>query len=143
MRENWLLIGDWSLPSAQFVRLHIQKKKQNCTEYQTLSNARQALLTEPRDYEFVVVLQSYPDEFPIQDIEQLIGMLPIARWIVCYGEWCESMGRTESFWPRGWCVPLREAIGRLDFERQQYHQGLPPLPPTASRDEAFAYQVAD
>ena len=92
--------------------------------------------------DIVLVSQSLPDEFNAHDVERLIGRLPLARWIVCFGEWCESIGRTEQLWPIGWCVPLRDALARLEVELLADQVDELILPPTASRDEAFARSAA-
>ncbi len=87
--------------------------------------------------DLVVVYQGVPDQFAASDVETLVGRIPLTRCVVIYGPWCESIGRTEQVWPIGWCVPLQHAPIRLRQELDARQNDEPPLPPTASRDEAF------
>lgn len=135
-RPVWLLIGDWSI--ARTAPLLADLCNQHLQTHATIDSALRAIQSESIFVEFVLVLQSVPDEYPAAQIEQLIGTIPLARWMVLVGEWCDSLGRTEQHWPVGWCVPLRDAQPRLVIEQQRLHDGVPPLPPTASRDEAFS-----
>lgn len=88
--------------------------------------------------DLVVSYQGIPDEYSKADIDQLIGMLPLSRFVVAFSPWCESIGRTEQRWPSAWSVPAGHAAARIRFELQQLAAGQQPLPATASRDEAFA-----
>lgn len=133
----WLLIGDWSGVRAHELRRLLDH--QRCEQMPSLSEALLLASTHAEPIDAVLVLQTVPDEYAPQDIDRLIGLLPLARWIVAVGDWCESLGRTEQHWPVGWCVPLRNAGPRLLSEIQRMTHGEPPLPPTASRDEAFAF----
>jgi len=87
--------------------------------------------------DLVVAYQSVPDEFSAAEIDQLVGMLPLSRFVVAFSPWCESIGRTEQRWPSAWSVPLAHAAARIRFELQQLMTDAPPLPATTSRDEAF------
>jgi hypothetical protein len=88
--------------------------------------------------DLVIVYQGVPDEFPQSQIDELIGLLPLARFIVAFGPWCESIGRTEQRWPIAWCVPIRHLRARLQRELASLEAGTMKSPPTASRDEAFS-----
>ena len=90
----------------------------------------------------VLIYQSYPDEYPREDVERLIGRMPLSRVVVVFGPWCESIGRTEQVWPIGWCVPLGHAPTRLKREIDGIARNESPLPATTSRDEAFAASAA-
>jgi hypothetical protein len=92
--------------------------------------------------DLVVSYQSIPDEYSAADIDQLIGMLPLSRFVVAFSPWCESIGRTEQRWPSAWSVPLAHAAARIRFELRQLTADTPPLPATTSRDEAFATLAA-
>lgn len=92
--------------------------------------------------EFVIVYQSIPDEFLGAEIDQLIGLLPLSRFVVAFSPWCESIGRTEQRWPSAWSVPVAHAAARIRSELQQWASDAPPLPATASRDEAFSTLAA-
>jgi hypothetical protein len=87
--------------------------------------------------DLVVSYQSIPDEYSSTDIDQLIGMLPLSRFVVAFSPWCESIGRTEQRWPSAWSVPLAHASARIRLELQQLADDSPPLLATTSRDEAF------
>ena len=87
--------------------------------------------------DLVLVYQGVPDEFPQPQIDELIGLLPLARFIVAFGLWCESIGRTEQRWPIAWCVPLRQLPACLERTCKDAASGEPLVPATASRDEAF------
>lgn len=106
--------------------------------FRTASTLKEALAEIKAGWipDLVVVYQGVPDEFPQSQIYELIGLLPLTHFIVAFGPWCESIGRTEQRWPIAWCVPIRHLPTRL-------HQlsGIPDSPvlsATASRDEAFA-----
>jgi hypothetical protein len=92
--------------------------------------------------DLVVAYQSIPDEYPAADIDQLIGMLPMSRFVVAFSQWCESIGRTEQRWPSAWSVPAGHAAARIRFELEQLAAGQQPLPATTSRDEAFGTLAA-
>lgn len=92
--------------------------------------------------DLVIVYQGVPDEFPQSGIDELIGLLPLARFIVAFGPWCESIGRTEQRWPVAWCVPVRHLATRLHHELRSQSTGEPVLPPTSSRDEVFSRSAA-
>jgi hypothetical protein len=92
--------------------------------------------------DLVVVYQGVPDEFPQSQIDELIGLLPLARFIVAFGPWCESVGRTEQRWPIAWCIPIRHLATRVQRELLGLNTDKPITPPTASRDEAFSESAA-
>jgi hypothetical protein len=90
--------------------------------------------------DLVVVCQSWPDEFFASEVSAAIGRWPLALWVVCYGAWCSSDGRTRSIWPISVRVPIGEAVTRLNHVwRIITQQDGEPLPLTASRDEAFEF----
>lgn len=86
----------------------------------------------------VIVYQGIPDEFPQSQIDELIGLLPLTRFVVAFGPWCESIGRTEQRWPIVSCVPIQHVAVRLLREFSALENDEPATPPTASRDEAFS-----
>lgn len=87
--------------------------------------------------DLAIVYQGIPDEFPQSQIDELIGLIPLARIVIAFGPWCESIGRTEQRWPIAWCVPIRHLAARLQRELASLESGET-TPPTASRDEAFS-----
>ncbi len=93
--------------------------------------------------DLVVVCQSWPDEFSSVEVSACLGHWPLTQWVVCFGSWCESDGRTRDIWPIGLRVPARAAVSRLQRVWEIVRGGRPePLPVTASRDEAFEFDAA-
>jgi hypothetical protein len=90
--------------------------------------------------DLVVVLQSWSDEYSRNEISKLLAFAPLARIVVCYGAWCESDGRSHSFWPQSIRVPAWAAEERIEREWKllQNPGNLQLLPWSASRDETFA-----
>lgn len=89
-----------------------------------------------------VVCQSRPDEFSAADVHALFARFPVTRWVCCFGVWCESDGRNRDAWPFGARVPARMARSRLERERDVLNGLCDPLPLTAGREEAFAFDYA-
>jgi hypothetical protein len=90
--------------------------------------------------DLIVVLQSWPNEFSVTDVNHLLAFAPLARVVVCYGAWCESDGRNLSIWPPSIRVPVWAAQSRIERE---WRLLLAPdkqcvLPWSASREEIFA-----
>ena len=50
--------------------------------------------------DLIVVIQETPDQFSNHDVQQLLGIWPLARLVVCYGTWCNGDGRTRDAWPQ-------------------------------------------
>ena len=92
--------------------------------------------------DLVISYQSIPDEYSAADIDRLVGILPLSRFVVVFSPWCESIGRTEQRWPSAWSVPLAHAATRIQLELQQLAEDSTPLLATTSRDEAFATLAA-
>lgn len=89
--------------------------------------------------DFVVVLQSHPDEFSSAIIARLLTRAPIARLVVVAGAWCEADGRRRDLWPAAVRVPAVWAIQRLQAEWSLLNgETGNPVPLTATRDERFA-----
>lgn len=135
-----LLIGHWDAPAVSRLRAGLAP-----ASIAIDIPAAQALIQSGAcDPDRIVVWQSIPHEYPAGDVQELIGALPLAHWMVIFGPWCESIGRTEGLWPAGWCVPLRTALTRLNSRRLLSATGdhdQAPVPATVSRDEAFALLV--
>ena len=131
-----LLIGDVAAPA--FAPIQQRLVSDNARHAATLSAAMELIEVESWSPDFVVVWQGFPDEYPRSQAEQLIGRIPLARWVVVFGPLCESIGRTEQLWPVAWSVPLRHAETRIQSELRQLQHGAALLPATMSRDETFA-----
>ena len=109
---------------------------------QSLADAISLVGTGELIPDLVVSFQSIPDEYSAADIDQLIGLLPLSRFVVTFSPWCESIGRSEQRWPSAWSVPLVHAAARIRLELQQLAEDSTPLLATTSRDEAFATLAA-
>jgi hypothetical protein len=92
--------------------------------------------------DLVVVCQNWPDEFLEADVKQLLSLFPLARWICCFGVWCESDGRNRDVWPLAIRTPARNAEGRIRRELAVLQGTHPVLPLTASRDETYEFDSA-
>lgn len=92
--------------------------------------------TAPPD--LLVVYQSYYHEFHQTDIDRVIGLFPMTRWVVAYSPWCESLGHSDQVWPVAWIVPVNHFRTRLFDELQKFERSEPLLPPLSARDESFA-----
>ncbi len=136
-----LLIGECQSPQFQNALSDGQTGDILCStqnhRVKSLPDAISLIETGKLVPDLVVAYQSIPDEYFAAEIDQLIGMLPLSRFIVAFSPWCESIGRTEQHWPSAWSVPLAHAAARIRFELQQLITDVAPLPATASRDEAF------
>lgn len=95
----------------------------------------------PADADLTVVLQSWSDQFPVDQVNELIGLTLFRRLLCCYAVSCESDGRNRAIWPDAVRVPLRFAQAQIERELTDAANGLPPLPPTAARDEIFAHRA--
>ena len=91
--------------------------------------------------DLVIVCQLCSDEFTEADVRRLLGLFPLARFVCCYGPWCESDGRTRDIWPLAVRVPARFAADRVRRELEVIQGVRPPLPLTASRDEIFLFDA--
>jgi hypothetical protein len=93
--------------------------------------------------DLIAVALNWPDEFPPAEVEQMFGLLPVARWICCCGVWCESDGRNRNIWPTGVRIPARAAAARIAREITVLADDKQALPLTASRDEAYLFDHHD
>lgn len=135
-----LLIGHWDAPALTSLRMRLSPGT-IATDIPAAQALIQSGACQP---DRVFVWQSIPHEYPAGDVQELIGTLPLAHWMVVVGPWCESIGRTEGLWPAGWCVPLRTALTRLNSRRllaAAMDLDQAPVPATVSRDETFALLV--
>jgi hypothetical protein len=90
-----------------------------------------------------VFCQSTPDEWSPGEVDEVIGAWPLTRILCCYGSWCDSDGRTRSTWPFALRVPVAQAAAQLQRELRALASGQCAAPPTASREEAFAWFYAE
>ncbi len=109
-------------------------------EFQTLSAALQAGLGQTLAADFVVVLQSYSDEYAQDQINDFIGRLLFARIMVCYGPWCTADGRSHELWPVAFRVPVASAAALIELELTGFLTGDQPLFPMSAGEEVFAHR---
>lgn len=94
--------------------------------------------------ELIIILQAWPDQLSVQEVEELISLCPLARIVCCFGPWCDSDGRTRSIWPLGVRVPAAAFASRFEHELalMSHRREGGPLPLTASRTEIFEFDFA-
>ena len=90
--------------------------------------------------DLIVVFQSWPLEYSIEEVHRLMASAPLARLVVCYGAWCESDGRNYSVWPQAVRVPVWRARIRIEYEWRLIRspEQTLPIPWSASREEVFS-----
>ena len=110
---------------------------QSLRSYPDITTALVGIQDPSRQPDLTVVLQSWSDQYIPADVDRLIGAIPASDLLCIYGAWCEGDGRSRPVWPRAVRVPLRHAQSAIETSLLRIRQGVPPLPPTASRDEAF------
>ncbi len=86
-----------------------------------------------------VVCQHFPDEFSRANVERLLSLLPVTRWVCCFGAWCESDGRNRDMWPLAVRISARCAGSRIRRELDVLAGEQAALPLTAARDEIFEF----
>src|SRR5579872_6491915 len=92
--------------------------------------------------DIVIVLQAWPDQYTADEVNELFALCPLARFLCCFGPWCDSDGRTRSIWPLAVRVPAAAFAARFHHELRLLgngHDARPPLPLTASRTEIFEF----
>lgn len=109
-------------------------------EYPTLSAGLQAGLGQSLSADFVIVLQSWSDEFTQHNINELIGRLLFSRIVCCYGPWCTADGRSHELWPVAFRVPAASASSMIDRELADFFIGTQPLFPMSAGEEVFAHR---
>ncbi|HQX48659.1 MAG TPA: hypothetical protein PLR25_02050, partial [Planctomycetaceae bacterium] len=109
-------------------------------EYETLSAALKSGLGESVAVDFVVVLQSYSDEFAQDEINALTGRLLFGRILCCYGPWCTADGRSHELWPATFRVPAASASVLLELELAAFQAGEQPMFPMSAGEEIFAHR---
>ncbi len=88
--------------------------------------------------DLTLVMQSWSDQFTVDDVNRLIGQTLFRRLLCCYSVQCESDGRNRSIWPDAIRVPLRLAASVIHREMRDICDRREPVPPTAARDELFS-----
>ncbi len=128
-------------PLADWMTQHLRPAETKA--FASLAQALLQLRSQAWNPDLVVIVQSWSDEHSRDEIDQLSRLAPLARWVVCYGSWCESDGRTRDLWPLAVRVPLRSAESRLAHEwRLLNGEAIHSVPMSASREEAFGVDHA-
>lgn len=109
-------------------------------QYLTLPEALAAGLGQSVPTDFVVVLQSWSDEFAQPEINELIGRLLFGRILCCYGPWCAADGRSHERWPVAFRVPAASAAALIDLELAGFRDQTLPLSPMSAGEEVFAHR---
>jgi len=135
-REEGAASGDLLRSLRQDSRLRVR------AEFKTLPAALHAGPGQTLPADFVIVLQSYSDEFAQAQINELIGRLLFARIIVCYGPWCTADGRSHELWPIAFRVPVASAAALVELELGCFLSGDQPLFPMSAGEEVFAHRSA-
>ncbi len=137
VRPHILVVGEIARAEFAAVRewlLQVQRDSQT-TRVSSFANAD----SEP---DLVIICQSWPDEFSASEATIALGRWPLSLWVVCYGAWCASDGRTRTVWPLSVRVSVDESCSRLNhLWRILREQREAPLPLTASRDESLEFDV--
>lgn len=95
----------------------------------------EAVARGAESFDFVVVFQARPGQFPRDAMGRLYEVFPLARFLVALGPWCGSASRREGVWPESVVVPEWGAAERFEQLRAEARAGVAPLPITASRVE--------
>ncbi len=138
-----LIIGDTDTPEMRGVLQFVEEQLAGHRLEQAADiPAAERIIQEQHWFpDLVVVCQNWPDEFPESEVLRLLALLPLARWVCCFGAWCESDGRNRSIWPVSIRTTARGCAGRIRREREVLLGNRTALPLTASRDEAFAFDA--
>jgi hypothetical protein len=137
-----VIIGreDGAASSDLLRSLRTDSRMRVAAEFKTLPAALQAGLGQELQADFVIVLQSYSDEFAPAQINDLIGRLLFARIIVCYGPWCTADGRSHELWPIAFRVPVASAAALIELELSGFLSGDQALFPMSAGEEVFAHR---
>jgi len=137
-----LLIGDSS--SDEFRRAIESLAGADRVAVAELNAASQVLATDPRPFDLVVLLQSWPGEFSHEQVARMAQLAPLSRMVRLAGSWCEGEGRSgvsgaaamRIYWHQ-WPSRAGDAMTRLG------DGGCPiwGLPLTATEDERLLAQV--
>lgn len=87
-----------------------------------------------------IVLQNYPDEYPRDDVNRLIGYLLFGRVICCQSSWCVSTGRSHDVWPVVSRITAGSAIPVVKRALQDIARQVAPMLPMAAPEDVFAYR---
>ncbi len=86
---------------------------------------------------FVIVCQTWPDEYAPSEAGRLFELYPLAVVLCCYGSWCDSDGRNRHIWPPAVRVPVQSSPALIRELWENLIAGEAPLPFTASIEDVF------
>ena len=133
-----LVVGEFERSEFEPVRDWLLQVESD-SQVTHIANIAPTAHSEP---DLVIVCQSWPDEFSAAAVTSALGRWPLSLWVVCFGAWCASDGRTRTIWPLSVRVPADESRSRLQHVwRILRDQRESPLPLTASRDETLEFDV--
>ena len=110
------------------------------SEHPTLSAALKAWPGQTMSADFVIVLQSWSDEFAQHEINDLIGHLLFGRILCCYGPWCTADGRSHELWPVAFRIPAKSAASLVELELLGFQADTQALFPMSAGEEVFAHR---
>jgi hypothetical protein len=110
------------------------------TQHQTVNITRLAELEKLNpavelSFQFILVLQSWSDQWMRGDVLQLIQQFPMSYIRCVFGPWCDGDTRNRDIWPLNCRLPWHESKSQLPLLIQQIQTGQADLPLTASREE--------
>ena len=120
--------------------LHRNNQSRVVSEFRTLLGALEAGLGQAMSADFVIVLQSYSNEFSQQEINELIGRCLFGRILCCYGPWCTSDGRSHELWPVAFRIPATSATSIVELELLGFQTNTQALFPMSAGEEVFAHR---
>ncbi len=137
-----LLIGDTSwLEFRPCIRLLADMRGVRVRRRPALVAAADA----PNEHDLVMILQRYPGEHRVDDLERLRSAQPLARFVAILGSWCEGEGRsgeplpgTLRYYWHQWMSSARDQLRLLRTGKNRAWS----LPPTAT-DEDLVLAEAD
>lgn len=134
------LIGLLQRREFRSLRTWLQRHTQLVLTAESVAQALESA-DQLAEADFVIVLQSWSDQYADECVHRLIGQSLFRRLFCCYSAACESDGRNRSLWPDAVRVPLRlsASVIELEIERWQRQMSAPPM--TLARDEVFGYRV--
>ncbi len=110
------------------------------SEHETLSAALKAGTGHTASADFVLVLQSWSDEFAQHEINDLIGRMMFGRVLCCYGPWSTADGRSHELWPVAFRIPAASAASLVELELLEFQADSQGLFPMSAGEEVFAHR---
>lgn len=137
-----LLIGDPQLADFRSAWASLQRED----AFVALPSVSRALerIGEFVSIETVLIAPAFPDQFTVDEVFELQRHLPLARFFVVVGSWCEGEERSGRPWPGVRRIYAHQLINRIDCLKARPHDPNwqdEPWPATLSADEQWLYRV--